>query len=226
MGSPVVSDDFPPLSSTADVCTRLSQLLTLWTRFGSFLGWLLNSDGNLSDAVLEGISDRTLPVGAVIMYGSHTPPSNKWMTCTGQAISRTTYSDLFSRIGTTYGVGDNSTTFNLPDFRDRVPIGSGSAYNPNAQGGAASVALNLKHFHGIGKTHANQNANFPVRNWSLADPGSTSSTTISGDGVENDGAAQLTSGDLATTTEITDLSAVNVATLPPYRGIPFMIKVL
>ena len=225
MGSPVVSDDFPALSSTADVCTRLSQLLTLWERFGDFLGWLLNSDGEISDTVLEGVADRTVPIGAILMYASHTPPSDKWLTCTGQAVSRATYADLFNRIGTTYGVGDGSSTFNLPDFRDRFPVGTGSSYNPGSNGGAASVTLNLEHFHGIGRTHGNQNANFPVRNWSLADTGSTSSTTISGDDVENDGTASLTNGDLATTTEINSLEAVNVATLPPFRAVPFIIKV-
>ena len=225
MGSPVVQDDFPELASTADVCTRLSQLLTLWTRFGTFLGWLLDSNGELSDSVLSGIGDRTVPVGTILMYASHTPPSDKWMTCTGQAISRATFSDLFNRIGTTYGTGDGSTTFNLPDFRDRFPVGTGNSYNPNGNGGASTVTLNLEHFHGIGRTHANQNANFPVRNWSLSETGSTSSTTISGDGVENDGTASLLNGDLASTTEITSLKAVPVATLPPYRAVPFMIKV-
>jgi len=225
MGSPVVQDDFPALASTADVCTRLSQLLTLWTRFGSFLGWLLNSDGDISDAVLEGVSDRTVPVGTVLMYASHSPPSDKWMTCGGQAISRATYSDLFSRIGTTYGIGDGSTTFNLPDLRDRFPVGSGSTYSPGGKGGAASVTANLEHSHGVGKSQTNDNLNLVSRGWSMTDTGSTASVSISGDDVENTGTAALTSGDISTTNEIPSLKSTTIATLPPYMALAFLIKV-
>lgn len=46
-----------------------------------------------------------------------------WLQCNGNAVSRTTYADLFAKIGTTYGAGDGSTTFNLPDWRDRSPLG-------------------------------------------------------------------------------------------------------
>lgn len=225
MGSPVVQDDFPELSSTADVCTRLSQLLTLWTRFGTFLGWLLNSDGEISDDVLGGISDRTLPVGAVIMYGSHSPPSDKWMVCAGQAISRTTYQDLFNRIGTSFGVGDDSTTFNLPDLRNRSPVGAGGTYTAGTTGGAESVKVDLSHFHGVGKAQTNDNLNLVSRGWSLADTGATSSVSISGDDVENTGTAALTSGDIATTTEIQSLKDTTIPTLSPFQAIPFIIKV-
>jgi len=46
-----------------------------------------------------------------------------WLLCYGQAVSRTTYAGLFAVISTTYGVGDGSTTFNLPDLRGRIPLG-------------------------------------------------------------------------------------------------------
>lgn len=46
-----------------------------------------------------------------------------WLLCDGAAISRTTYADLFDALGTTYGVGNGTTTFNLPDLRGRVPVG-------------------------------------------------------------------------------------------------------
>jgi microcystin-dependent protein len=49
--------------------------------------------------------------------------SDSWLVCAGQAVSRTTYADLFAEIGTTYGAGDGSTTFNVPDYRGRVPVG-------------------------------------------------------------------------------------------------------
>jgi microcystin-dependent protein len=69
------------------------------------------------DATLQG------PTGMVAMWPTATPPGG-WLLCNGQAISRTTYATLFSVIGTTWGVGDNSTTFNVPDIRGRVVVGS------------------------------------------------------------------------------------------------------
>ena len=67
----------------------------------------------------------TFPIGAITPFGGITAPTN-WLICDGSAISRTTYADLFSVIGTSFGVGDGSTTFNLPDLRSRVPLGKDS----------------------------------------------------------------------------------------------------
>lgn len=69
------------------------------------------------------ITGDTLPIGAIMPYTSKTTPSN-WLPCNGQAVSRTTYADLFAIIGEQYGAGDGSTTFNVPDLNDyKVPIG-------------------------------------------------------------------------------------------------------
>jgi len=57
-----------------------------------------------------------VPSGAVMMFAMNTPPTG-WLKANGAAISRSTYSDLFDAIGTTFGSGDGSTTFNLPDAR-------------------------------------------------------------------------------------------------------------
>lgn len=67
-------------------------------------------------------SGDTLPIGAITQFSGDTAPTN-WLFCNGQAISRTEYSELFAIIGTHYGEGDGSTTFNLPDFIGRVPVG-------------------------------------------------------------------------------------------------------
>lgn len=63
-----------------------------------------------------------IPPGSLLPYAGVTEPAG-WLFCYGQAISRTTYADLFTAIGTTYGTGDGSTTFNLPDLRGRVIAG-------------------------------------------------------------------------------------------------------
>ena len=67
--------------------------------------------------------------GEIKMYGGASAPTG-WLLCDGSAVSRTTYAPLFAVIGTTYGIGDNSTTFNLPDGRGKVPVGAGQATPP------------------------------------------------------------------------------------------------
>lgn len=90
--------------------------------------------------------------GVIQMFAGAASPPAGWLFCRGQAVSRTDYADLFAVIGTTFGTGDGSTTFNLPDMRDRFPVGVGSAYALNAKGGAASVTLTTNqipaHTHG------------------------------------------------------------------------------
>lgn len=64
----------------------------------------------------------TFPIGAITTYGGSTAPTN-WLICDGSAVSRVTYSDLFNAIGTTYGAGDGTTTFNLPNLKGKIPVG-------------------------------------------------------------------------------------------------------
>jgi microcystin-dependent protein len=71
------------------------------------------------------LQDRGFIAGDIKLTARITPTAG-WLTCDGSAVSRTTYADLFSAIGTAYGVGDGSTTFNLPDFLGRTAIGTGS----------------------------------------------------------------------------------------------------
>lgn len=75
---------------------------------------------NMTDAVSELKSNldnfEAVPSGAVQYFAMNTPPTG-WLKANGAAISRTTYSALFDAIGTTFGAGDGSTTFDLPDLR-------------------------------------------------------------------------------------------------------------
>lgn len=66
--------------------------------------------------------DIVMPIGSIITYAGNTSPNN-WLICDGSAISRNTYNDLFSVIGTTFGSGDGSTTFNLPNLQGKVVVG-------------------------------------------------------------------------------------------------------
>ena len=76
-------------------------------------------------------------VGTIISYSSSTVP-NGYLACNGQAVSRTTYANLFAVIGTTYGVGDGSTTFNVPDLRGEFLRGTGTNSRTH-QGNGGSV---------------------------------------------------------------------------------------
>lgn len=94
-------------------------------------------------SVSDAVTGIRSPAGSVTMFAGGTVPSG-WLDCTGAAVSRTTYSALFSAIGTAYGVGDGSSTFNLPNMVGRVPVGQGTGYPTlGASGGAATQAYGL-----------------------------------------------------------------------------------
>lgn len=78
------------------------------------------TDDNMNE-IKDTINTNT-PVGSISLFAGTTAPSG-WLICDGSAVSRTTYANLFSVIGTTYGTGDGSTTFNIPDLQGRVPVG-------------------------------------------------------------------------------------------------------
>ena len=72
--------------------------------------------------IAASVKDQLESPGVVKMFAGPGPPAG-WFVCDGSAVSRTTYAALFTAIGTYWGAGDNSTTFNLPDFRGRSPLG-------------------------------------------------------------------------------------------------------
>lgn len=81
------------------------------------------ADANVTLAKLAAaVQELLVPTGTVNPYAGASAPSG-WLLCYGQAVSRTTYAALFAILGTTYGSGDGSTTFNLPDLRGRVIAG-------------------------------------------------------------------------------------------------------
>lgn len=78
-----------------------------------------------------------LPAGVVLAYGSSNAP-NGWLNCLGQEVYRGDYPDLFAVIGTTYGVGNGTTTFNLPNLAGRVVVGQGSGAGLTSRAMAAT----------------------------------------------------------------------------------------
>jgi len=137
------------------------------------------------------IAATAVPVGAVWPYAGATAPSG-WLLARGQAVSRTDYDSLFDIIGTDYGVGDGSTTFNIPDIAGNVIVGLDT-------GDVAWDALNEKrgtqthqlvisempaHFHDAGTAvPCKAESGYIVRDQSI--PGTRDTSTVGGDGTHN-----------------------------------------
>lgn len=107
-------------------------------------------------ALLTKMLQTSSVVGEIKAYAGSTVP-NGWLICDGSAISRTDYPLLFNAIGTLWGVGDGSTTFNLPNLKGKVPVGYDSSQTEfdtvGESGGAKTVTLNVNqipsHAHAI-----------------------------------------------------------------------------
>ena len=80
-----------------------------------------------------------IPTATIVPWSKSAVPSG-FLECNGAAVSRSTYSDLFSAIGTTYGAGDGSSTFTLPNLQDNVAVGKSSNKALASTGGANTVA--------------------------------------------------------------------------------------
>ena len=93
-------------------------------------------------ANLQDIVNRS-EVGAIKPWTKTTAPAG-YLLCNGAAVSRSTYADLFAVVSTTYGAGDGSTTFNIPQLQGKVPQGyDGNTYNLAGTGGANTVTVAL-----------------------------------------------------------------------------------
>ncbi len=101
---------------------------------------------NLGSDKMTELLALALPIGSIQMYPIATAPTptsgvsstgGKWLVCDGSLVTRSTYSALFSLIGTTYGAGDGSSNFALPDLRSRVPVG----YNTDSISGRSTRAI-------------------------------------------------------------------------------------
>lgn len=155
----------------------------------------------------------TFPVGMITPYGGTTAPEG-WHFCDGTALDRTIYADLFSVVGTAFGVGDGVITFNLPDLDARVPVGSpatasgtGSSQPLGVKFGASSATLALANI--PPHAHSYQRANTSTPGGAVTGSGRyvTSTSTI------DTGTAGGSGG-----------AATAFAILPPSLAVKFIIR--
>lgn len=151
-------------------------------------------------------------VGTIMMWPTATPPTG-FHICNGQAISRTTFSALFTLIGTTFGIGNGSTTFNLPDFGLRVPVGrddDSSAHNVIGETGGVMVQDH---------THVLHNGpNVGSRNTGAATP-----TLWNGTGISAAAGAYPSGGASTLPQVVKEMDTHFETNYPPYLVINFII---
>ncbi|MAG48823.1 hypothetical protein CMO86_03895, partial [Candidatus Woesearchaeota archaeon] len=125
--------------------------------------WTAQADGGGSGGGGAGVDGA--PAGTVSMWsGTASSVPSGYLLCDGSAVSRVTYTDLFNAIGTAHGAGDGSTTFNLPNLRNRFVVGEGTSYALAATGGSADATL-VTHSHTV-DSHSHGSGSLTVSNHS------------------------------------------------------------
>lgn len=205
---------------------------------------------NASVTYLSAAGFSMIPPGCIMAYGGASAPGG-WFACDGATVSRVTYSGLYAAIGTTYGVGDGFSTFNLPNMQGRMIVGqssSGSFTSRGGTGGSESITLTTgqmpshshtgtvdssgAHTHGItdpGHTHTQTTINDDFNNSGANPPGfsadSAGSRTWSNISTNTTGIT-VNSGGAHTHTFTTNTTGSGdaIPNMSPYIVIPYIIK--
>jgi microcystin-dependent protein/outer membrane murein-binding lipoprotein Lpp len=118
---------------------------------------------NTATNSLQSQININMPVGVILAYGASNAPTG-WLLCDGAAVSRSTYAALFGVVGTTYGAGDASTTFNVPNLVERFPLGHTNLLG--VASGVSSVTLTIDqipaHTHNL-FVFPGENISYPTR---------------------------------------------------------------
>ena len=137
-----------------------------------------------------------------------------WLKCEGQAVSRVTYGMLFAALGTVYGAGNGTTTFNLPNYIERTAIGVGSTRTLGESGGEATVALTTaqlaSHTHSVDDPGHTHGVGDPGHTHGVYDPGHAHSVGYLNNNANGSGSSgytelQGTGYDYASTTNATGI---------------------
>lgn len=161
--------------------------------------------------------DNVTPTGMIAAFGGTTAPTG-WLLCNGAAVSRTgTNTALFAAIGTAFGAGNGTTTFNLPDLRQRFPLGVAASGTGNTLGGTGGA---INHTHGLNTatSHAKINAASNVINHlrkTVASFNENVSFTATGGATASTADANTLGTELGGTSDTGD---------PPFQAVHFIIK--
>ena len=159
-------------------------------------------------ALLFGHTLKGFTVGALELYGgAAAPTTERKLLCDGTEISRTTYDTLFETIGTAFGAGDTSTTFNLPDMRQRFPLGKAISGTGSTLGGTGGA---------IDKTIADHSHTVPNTGWTWANAaGAASDLSVAG---------TASATDRATAGLATSSAGAVTAFNPPFQAVNYLIR--
>lgn len=158
------------------------------------------------------VAGRRATPGEIVFQSAASPlvPSG-WLLCAGQAISRTTYARLFAHLGTTYGVGNGTTTFNVPDLRGRVPVGLDNMGGSDASRLTASNTLGGS---GGAETHTLSSSEIPAHVHTMDHDHASVNVTAAGSPVPVGGTQAVAGSDVSAIG-----SGINlVVDLPNYTG--------
>jgi microcystin-dependent protein len=164
------------------------------------------------------------PAGSILIWGGavNSPPTG-YLICDGSAISRDTYSNLFAAVGTTHGSGNGSTTFNLPDLRDKFVVGASGTKAVASTGGSAD-AIVVSHTHTATSTVTD---NGHTHGMGRVIGGSGGLQFVGGSGVGDRNPAtsdSATTGITVATTNDSTGSSGTGANLPPYYALAYIIR--
>lgn len=203
---------------SVELCTKNGSLKNAWVSVKHGIG----TSGGASD---------NFPIGSIIAYGGTELPNN-WLICDGSEISRTAYKELFANIGTAYGEGDGSTTFNLPDMRGKVGIGLDSTDTYfdtlGKSGGNKFHSHNYKvgwyvYYSALVNTDNESFATYDYQKskWNYAGASSTGMKTSTN---YNAGLAQGTTAETGVSHLASESSTSNNNNLQPYSTVNYIIK--
>ena len=162
-----------------------------------------------------------VPSGTIVAFGGSTIPTG-YLACADAAVSRTTFARLFAAIGTSFGVGDGSGNFNVPDLRDRVPLGKGtnmSTLGAVTTGIAASAVMASASKSGVQTgtgTTGSTSAALSVTNATFA--------TSAKDSSQSSAVSAVNAGGHTHSIPALDVDAFTVNTTLPSQVVNFMIK--
>lgn len=185
---------------------------------------------NTLSSILNFIGRGLPPIGSIeIFAGSSSKVPSGWLLCNGATVSRTTYDKLFSVIGETYGAGNGSTTFKIPNLSGRVPVGANSTYALASTGGSANAVIPY-HRHSIAErtiSGGSHDHKLGRRNVYTA-TGSAAAVVTYGGGTANDsetGSATHTHTLSAHYTEYAGTSGnTSGANMQPYISLNYIIR--